>query len=184
MIYRERLLGWIKREELEVPALPLVCCLLLYERRDQEPEEKNIFFFNIANHSVPHPLLVKKYLSCMHSWREFSKNTPPTRILFIPQNLPRSCERSLRLRRVPPLSAHQHFLAPLIPVGSDQTSAPSGNNGPSHGSSQTGAPITSPYRRNRKKRGPYLAKLPQALQLHSLWCLSYLLYSFCPMFFV
>lgn len=88
--------------------------LLLSERRNKESEGK--LYFNIANHSIPHPLLVKKYLSCMHSWKEFSKNTQPTRILFIPQTLPWSCEHLLRL--APPLSAHQHFLpVPLIPGG-------------------------------------------------------------------
>lgn len=91
--------------------------LFLYERRDKDPEGKG--FFISANHSIPHPLLVKKYLSHMHSWREFSKNTQPTRILFIPQTLPGSCKPLLR--RAPPLSAHQHFLAPLIPAGQGNT---------------------------------------------------------------
>lgn len=95
--------------------------LLLYERGNKEPEGEK-FVFNIVNY-IPHPLLVKKYLSRMHSWREFPKNTQPTRILFIPQNLPWSWEHLLRL--APPLSAPQHFLlAPLIPLDSENRHLP------------------------------------------------------------
>ena len=89
--------------------------LFCFSMKEGIRNQRGKFFFITANHSILHPLLVKKYLSHMHSWREFSKNTQPTRILFIPQNLPASCKPLLR--RAPPLSAHQHSLAPLIPAG-------------------------------------------------------------------